>query len=91
MLSDISAATVTADSVAFGSSGRVKAISYISQSTGGNLVLRDGGASGPVRLSLATPAASGSHYLELPENGIRFDESVYVVLGDTSSVTVFVG
>lgn len=91
MLSDITAATVTGNAVAFNGPGRLKGISFVNAATGGNIVFRDGGASGTVKLTLATPAVAGGDDIILPEDGIRFTSDIHVTVGDATSVTVFVG
>jgi hypothetical protein len=60
--------------------------------TAGEIVFRDGGASGTVRLRVnisATPINPFSTLL--PGNGIRFNTNIHVTLPGTAAVTIFCG
>lgn len=91
MKSDIQASTVTGDGVAFEGRARLKGFYIAHAANGGDVVFRDGGASGAVRLTLGTPAAVGVEDMRIPEDGILFETDVHVTVGDATSVTVFVG
>jgi len=60
--------------------------------TAGEIVFRDGGASGTVRLRVnisATPTNPFSTLL--PGNGIRFSTNIHVTLPTGAAVTIFCG
>jgi hypothetical protein len=60
--------------------------------TAGEIVFRDGGASGTVRLRVnisATPTNPFSTLL--PGNGIRFTTNIHVTLPTSAAVTIFCG
>jgi hypothetical protein len=60
--------------------------------TAGEIVFRDGGASGTVRLRVnisATPTNPFSTLL--PGNGIRFNTNIHVTLPASAAVTIFCG
>jgi len=60
--------------------------------TAGEIVFRDGGASGTVRLRVnisATPTNPFSTLL--PGNGIRFNTNIHVTLPTSAAVTIFCG
>jgi hypothetical protein len=60
--------------------------------TAGEIVFRDGGASGTVRLRVnisATPTNPFSTLL--PGNGIRFTTNIHVTLPASAAVTIFCG
>jgi hypothetical protein len=87
---DVLAVYVTATG-ALGTSGRcrVKSVYYVS-TAGGTLTFRDGSASGPIRLQLAT-AASGVGLSVIPGEGILFQGDPHLTITGTASVTVFYG
>ena len=90
----ITATTVTADGVAVDQPTRVKKIYYIYGGTAGEIVLRDGGASGTILLSLTVPvqaAGESSGSITIPEGGLKFATNVYVDVTSVSSVTLFHG
>ena len=90
MNSDIIASTVTGNATAHSTRARLKGLTFTHAATGGNIVFRDGGASGVVRLTIATPAAAGFQDVRFPCNGILFETDVHVTVGDATSVTVLV-
>jgi hypothetical protein len=60
--------------------------------TAGEIVFRDGGASGTVRLRVNIPATPLTPISTLiPGNGIRFNTNIHVTLPGTSVVTIFCG
>lgn len=89
MNSDIISGTVTANGVAYSGRTRLKAVYLAHTNAGGNVVFRDGGVSGTVRLTMACPATADAQDICLPGNGILFENDIYVTVGPASSVTVF--
>jgi hypothetical protein len=64
----------------------------LSGGTAGEVIFRDGGASGPILLQFNVPAATIAPFANLiPGNGIRFTTSVHVTLPGTAKVTIFCG
>ena len=60
--------------------------------TAGEIVFRDGGASGTERLRLNIPAAPLTPISTLiPGNGIRFNTTIHVTLPASAAVTIFCG
>jgi hypothetical protein len=60
--------------------------------TAGEIVFRDGGASGTVRLILNIPTAPLTPISTLiPGNGIRFNTNIHVTLPASAAVTIFCG
>jgi hypothetical protein len=60
--------------------------------TAGEIVFRDGGASGTVRLTLNIPTAPLTPISTLiPGNGIRFNTNIHVTLPANAAVTIFCG
>ena len=64
----------------------------LSGGTAGEIVFRDGGASGTVRLRFNIPANTNNPFANIiPGNGIRFTTNIHVTLPGTASVTIFCG
>jgi len=60
--------------------------------TAGEIVFRDGGASGTVRLRINIPANSNNPFANLiPGTGIRFLTNIHVTLPTNASITIFCG
>ena len=73
-------------------SARVKSIYVAHGSTTGTVILKDGGVSGTTRCTINTAAAVGEYQTDIPEPGIRCENSVgpYIAItGGVSFVTVF--
>jgi len=64
----------------------------LSGGTAGEIVFRDGGASGTIRLRFNIPANTNNPFANIiPGNGIRFTTNVHVTLPGTAAVTIFCG
>ena len=92
---DVKAKTMTAT----GASGigtpraRIKAV-YFLCGTAGSVSFKDGGVAGTELLNLAAPASAtgtGSVYVLIPNDGIRFEADPYLTLSGATSVTFFYG
>jgi hypothetical protein len=71
---------------------RVKAIYIVPDTGAGSVVLKDGGASGSVKLTINTLVSSTSpDYILIPGEGLLFQTNIYVDLTDVVSVMVFYG
>lgn len=71
---------------------RVRAIYIVPAAGAGSVVLRDGGASGGIKTTVNTLAAStSSTYMILPGEGLLFNTDVHATVTDVVSVTVFYG
>jgi hypothetical protein len=71
---------------------RVKAIYIIPDTGAGSVVLRDGGATGPIKTTLSTLAGSTAPtYLILPGEGLLFNTDIHATVSDIVSLTVFYG
>jgi|Laugrespbdmm15dd_1035085.scaffolds.fasta_scaffold70416_2 hypothetical protein len=86
--SNISATTKAATGNAVDGRARLAGVYFVSTGTAGSITLRTGGASGPVLLQLASPAAALTTDLMIPDNGILFEDGVHVTLSGVSSLTV---
>ncbi len=71
---------------------RVKGIYAISNTVAGTLVLRDGGATGPIKVTLNVLAsATAPTYLKLPGEGLLFNTDVHVTISNVEFAMVFYG
>lgn len=71
---------------------RIKGVYIIPQTGAGSVVLRDGGASGPVRATINTMASQSSPtYVLLPGEGIIVQNGIHATVTTVASVVVFYG
>ena len=71
---------------------RVKGYQCLSGGTAGDIILRDGGSGGTVRLQFNIPANTNNPFGNIiPGEGIRFDTDVHVTLPAAAKITVFYG
>ena len=60
--------------------------------TAGEIVFRDGGSGGTVRLRINIPANTNNPFANIiPGNGIRFYTNIHVTLPTAAAVTIFCG
>ena len=59
--------------------------------TAGEIVFRDGGVSGTIRLKVNITTNTAVIATLIPGNGIRFDTNIHVTLPTAASVTIFCG
>lgn len=91
---DVKSAHVNASGSVFAGPARVKGFSICATaSTAGTLVLKDGGSSGTALIEIDIPSNSNpnSFYVAIPNDGVKFNTSVYATLTGIASVTVFYG
>ena len=75
-------------------SGRVRIKGFIATcgGTGGDVVFRDGGASGTTRLTFNIPVTAAFAFSTvIPGEGILFNTDVHVTLPTSAKITVFYG
>ena len=71
---------------------RVKAIYIIPTASAGSVVLRDGGATGPIKTTINTLAASTAPtYMLMPGEGLLFNTDIHATVADIVSLTVIYG
>ncbi len=89
---DVFAAHAEATGTVVNSRTRVKGYQCLSGGTAGDIIFRDGGASGPIRLQFNIPNNTNNPFANLiPGEGILFDTSVHVTLPTSAKITVFYG
>ena len=71
---------------------RVKAIYIVPDTGAGTVTFRDGGASGPVKITVNTLAnSSAPDYVLMPGEGLLFQTSIYIVPSAVVSTMVIYG
>ena len=71
---------------------RVKGYQCLSGGTAGDIVLRDGGSGGTIRLEFNVPANTNNPFANIiPGEGILFYTDVHVTLPTGAKITVFYG
>ena len=71
---------------------RIKSIYIVPGATAGSLVLRDGGASSSIKLTVNTVAsATQPTYMLLPGEGLLFQTAVYGAVTNLGSATIIYG
>lgn len=89
---DVKAAHVEATGTMVSGRTRVKGYQCLSGGTAGDIILRDGGASGTIRLQFNIPANTNNPFSNLiPGEGILFTTDVHVTLPTAAKITVFYG
>lgn len=92
MQTDVLAAHVEATGTMVSGRVRVKGYQCLSGGTAGDIIFRDGGASGTIRLQFNVPANTNNPFANLiPGEGILFTSSVHVTLPTAAKITVFYG
>lgn len=91
MQTDVKAAHVEATGTVVSGRTRVKGYQCISGGTAGDIVYRDGGATGIERLRFNIGTGTQPIGLAIPGEGILFETSVHVTLPTAAKVTVFYG
>lgn len=64
---------------------RLFGIYWNSTAGGGQITIRDGGATGTVMIQFTVPVGSG--YINIPQRGVKFVTDVHVTLPATTGIT----
>jgi hypothetical protein len=89
---DVKAAHVEATGTMVSGRVRVKGYQCLSGGTAGDIILRDGGSGGTIRLEFNIPANTNNPFANLiPGEGILFYTDVHVTLPTDAKITVFYG
>jgi hypothetical protein len=89
LLELMESAAVVASGELYAGPARVRSLVCRAAAGAGTIVLRDGGVTGKVKLTINTPAAAGSFSVPIPGGGIVFKTDVYAVLTTADGVTAF--
>lgn len=91
MQTDVKAVHTEATGTIVSSRTRVKGYHCMSGGTAGNVIFRDGGATGTIRLQFNISTGTQPITMLIPGEGILFDTNVHVTLPATSKITAFYG
>lgn len=92
MQTDVKASHVEATGTMVSGRVRVKGYQFLSGGTAGDIIVRDGGASGTIRLQFNIAAAPTNALSTLiPGEGILFYTDVHVTLPTAAKITIFYG
>lgn len=92
MQTDVKAVHAEATGILVSGRNRLKGYQCLSGGTAGDIIFRDGGASGTVRLQFNVPANTNNPFANLiPGEGILFTTDIHVTLPTAAKVTVFYG
>jgi hypothetical protein len=92
MQTDVKSSHVEATGTMVSGRTRVKGYQCLSGGVAGDIIFRDGGATGPIRLQFNVPANTNNPFANLiPGEGILFETDVHVTLATSAKVTVFYG
>ena len=88
---DVKAQHVEATGTVVSSRTRVKGYQCISGGTAGDVIFRDGGSSGTIRLQFNIGTGTQPIGLSIPGEGILFNTDVHVTLPTSAKITTFYG
>jgi hypothetical protein len=72
---------------------RIKTIYAVNGASAGSVVIREGGASGAILITVNTPAAAATGYtmIPLPGEGILCESALHGTVTNTASITLIYG
>ncbi len=89
---DVKAVHAEATGTMVSGRNRIKGYQCLSGGTAGDIIFRDGGASGTIRLQFNVPANTNNPFSNLvPGEGILFYTDIHVTLPTAAKVTIFYG
>ncbi len=91
MQTDVKAAHVEATGTMVSGRNRLKGYHCISGGTAGDVIFRNGGASGTVLLQFNIETGTQPITMPIPGEGILFATSIHVTLPATAKITAFYG
>lgn len=91
-LTNVFAVHTEATGILYAGATNLAGYQCLSGGLAGDIIFRDGGASGPIRLQFNVPANTNNPFANLiPGNGIRFTNNIHVTLPTSVKVTIFCG
>jgi hypothetical protein len=92
MQTDVKSAHIEATGTIVSGRSRLKGYQCLSGGTAGDIIFRDGGASGTIRLQFNIPNNTNNPFANLiPGEGILFTTDIHATLVTGAKVTVFYG
>jgi len=89
MQGDVNAAYLASTGTAVPSRARLKGLIVVNTAVAGSIVLRDGGASGPIEFQMDTPAAIAVSSVYIPAEGILFQSSIHGTLSNCTITAIY--
>ena len=96
-ISTVKATNLTTSADIFAGPCRVLGIYYVSDTTAGSIVIKDGGTGGTAIATFQTPLGAGNageeiaRYIPIPGDGLLCRTSGYATLTNVDKVTIFYG
>ena len=96
-ISTVKSINVTATGAIFAGPCRILGIYYVSDTTAGSIVIKDGGGTGTTVAKFQTPLGAGTageeiaRYIPIPGDGLLCRTSGYATLTNVDKVTIFYG
>jgi hypothetical protein len=91
-LTNVFAAHTEATGTIYAGATNLAGYQCLSGGTAGDVIFRDGGASGPIRLQFNVPANTNNPFANIiPGNGIRFSTDIHVTVPTSTKITIFCG
>jgi hypothetical protein len=90
--SDVKVVTKTADASAVVGRTRLQGLYFTNTGTASSFTLRNGTVVGaPAVMTITTPAAAGNKYMDIPNDGVLFENGIFIDVNDVNvtSVTLF--
>ncbi len=91
MQTDVLSAHIEATGTMVSARTRLKGYQCISGGTAGDIIFRDGGASGTIRLRFNIGTGTQPIGLPIPGQGILFETDIHVTIPTAAKVTIFYG
>ena len=92
MQTDVKSAHIEATGTMVSGRTRIKGYQCLSGGTAGDVIFRDGGASGTIRLQFNVPGNTNNPFSNLiPGEGILFYTDVHVTVPASAKITLFYG
>jgi len=91
MQTDVKSAHTEATGTMVSQRTRLKGYQCLSGGTAGDVIIRDGGASGTIRLQFNISTNLVAFGLPIPGEGILFYSDIHVTLPATAKITIFYG
>lgn len=88
---DVKSAHAEATGTIVSGRNRLKGYQCLSGGTAGDVIIRDGGASGPIRLQFNISTNLVAFGLPIPGEGILYYTDMHVTLPAAAKITVFYG
>jgi len=90
-LTNVFSAHIEATGTIYAGATNLAGYQILSGSVAGDIIFRDGGASGAILLSINCSSTQVVFGLQIPGNGIRFTTDIHATIPTGAKVTIFCG